>query len=143
LLIMSACSSSGQTRPESATGIGAIGPNINQYTVDLTGENPCNQQYITVTLNDVTDSAGNHSNTVTSPPWGLLIGDITDSGDVNASDITQAKAQSGAAVTASNFRNDATANGAINASDVSLVKSKSGTALPTAAPRRPLKPSQR
>jgi len=41
------------------------------------------------------------------------------------------KAQSGQAVTGSNFRLDVTANGgSISASDIGLVKSKSGTQLP-------------
>jgi hypothetical protein len=51
-------------------------------------------------------------------------------GVVNASDVSQAKLQSGQPVSSSNFRNDVTVNGSINASDVSSVKSKSGTALP-------------
>ena len=61
---------------------------------------------------------------------GFLIGDTTGSGEVNASDISQTKSQSGNAISASNFREDVTTNGAINSSDVSLVKSKSGGALP-------------
>jgi hypothetical protein len=61
---------------------------------------------------------------------GVLLGDTTGNGVVNASDVSQTKLQSGQPITASNFREDVLANGSINASDVSLVKSKSGTALP-------------
>ena len=61
---------------------------------------------------------------------GLLNGDTTGNGSVNASDVSQTKARSGQPVDATNFRNDVTVNGSINASDVSLVKTQSGTALP-------------
>ncbi len=73
---------------------------------------------------------GNHSDTVLSPPWGLLIGDTTGDGSVNAGDIGQTKSQSGQPVTGSNFREDVTVDGSINAGDIGLVKSKSGTGLP-------------
>ena len=65
----------------------------------------------------MTDSVGNHSATVVSPQWGLLIGDTTGDGSVNAGD-------------GSNFREDVTVDGSINAGDIGLVKSKSGTGLP-------------
>ena len=61
---------------------------------------------------------------------GLLLGDTNGNRSVNASDVSQTKAQSGQASTSSNFREDVNINGVINASDVSLVKSRSGTALP-------------
>ncbi len=108
----------------------AIGPNPNQYTVNLSGQGACNAQYNTVTLSNVDDSMGNHSDTVLSPPWGLLIGDTTGDGSVNAGDIGQTKSQSGQPVTGSNFREDVTVDGSINAGDIGLVKSKSGTGLP-------------
>jgi hypothetical protein len=102
------------------------GPNSNQCTVNLTGVT--NQQYIAVTLNNVLDSQ-NNTGTV-STTMGVLIGDTNASGAVNSSDISQTKAQSGTAATATNFRTDVSVNGLINASDISTVKSKSGTDLP-------------
>ena len=61
----------------------------------------------------------------------ILIGDTNGNGTVNATDIGQTKAQSGQAVTGSNFRLDVTVSGgSINASDIGLVKSRSGTQLP-------------
>ena len=57
---------------------------------------------------------------------GGLAGDTNGNGSVNASDVSQTKAQSGVAVMASNFRTDVNSNGSINASDVSNVKSRSG-----------------
>jgi hypothetical protein len=60
----------------------------------------------------------------------VLSGDSTGNKSVNASDVSQIKAQSGAMVTGANFRTDINANGTINASDVSLAKSRSGTSVP-------------
>jgi hypothetical protein len=111
-----------------------LGPNAslnltaNQYQVNLTGVS--NQQYLTVTLHTVQDSAGNTGDVV-GPQMGVLIGDTTANGAVNSSDIAQTQSQSGQLVTANNFREDVTVNGSINSSDIALVQSKSGTALPT------------
>ena len=107
-----------------------IGPSSNQFTVSLTTGNACNAQYITVTLNNVNDSNGNHSDSIASPEMGLLIGDTNGDGLVNSADISQTKSQSGQSVTGSNFREDVNADGFINSADIGLVKSKSGTALP-------------
>ena len=110
------------------SGTSGIGPNPNQYTANLTGVTCID--YVTVTLNNVNDSAGNHSDTVPGPEMGVLVGDTTGNGSVNASDISQTKSKSGLAVDSTNFRTDVTVNGSINSSDISTVKSKSGTALP-------------
>jgi len=105
-----------------------IDPNDGRnYIVDLTGVT--NAQLITVSLTDVTDSAGNFSSSVPAT-MGVLIGDTTGNGAVNSSDIAQTQSQSGQQVSASNFRTDVTANGAINSSDIGLVQSKSGTGIP-------------
>jgi hypothetical protein len=109
-----------------STGSLSSGPNANQCTVDLIGVT--NQQSVTVTLNNVLDSQNNTGNVAGT--MGVLLGDTTGNGSVNASDISQTKAQSGQVATSSNFRTDVNVNGLINSSDISLVKSKSGTALP-------------
>ena len=97
------------------------------YIVNLTGVT--NAQTITVSVTNVTDSAGNFSSAV-SASMSVLIGDTTGDGFVNSADISQTKSQSGQAVTGSNFREDVNADGFINSADISLVKSESGTALP-------------
>ena len=84
-------------------------------------------QKITVTLLNVNDGA---STTNVSVQMGVLLGDTSGNGSVNASDVSQTKARPDQPADATNFRNDVTANGSINASDVSFVKSRSGTALP-------------
>jgi PKD repeat protein len=116
-----------------ATGIGsvkssAIGPNPNQYTVNLSGVP--NQKYISVNLLAAKDNTGAIGNIV-GPQMGALVGDTTANGSVNASDISQTQSQSGQPATASNFREDVTVSGLINSSDIVAVQAKSGTALPS------------
>ena len=112
-----------------SSGTGSVGSSsgsgTNTITVNLSGVT--NVQKITVTLQNASD--GTNMGNV-SVQMGVLVGDTTGNGSVNAGDVSQTKAQSGQAVTATNFRQDVTGNGTINASDVSSVKSQSGTALP-------------
>jgi hypothetical protein len=105
-----------------------LGPNANQYTVNLT--NVCNAQYITVTLLGVHSTFGGITATA-SATMGVLVGDTTANGAVNSSDIAQTQSASGQPLSANNFREDVTVNGAINSSDISAVQAASGTALPT------------
>jgi hypothetical protein len=117
-------------------GIGSVlsrmidSSNTRQYIVTLTGVT--NAQYITVTLSNVIDVAGNTGGAAAT--MGVLVGDTTSNGAVNSSDISQTQSESGHLVTADNFREDVTLNGAINSSDISLVQSQSGMALPSPAP---------
>ena len=96
-----------------------------EVTISLTGVT--NAQRLTVGLLEVND--GSKSGDV-GVSVGVDLGDTTGDGAVNASDISQTKAQAGQAVTASNFRNDVTVTGTINASDIGLVKAHSGINLP-------------
>jgi len=127
--------------------------NANFYLVQLNAA-ACNQQYLTVTLSGVHDSAqtlaskqgpgSKHtggSKITTAPSQsaasasitaGILIGDTNGDGVVNSADVSQTKSRSGQPVDATNFRSDVNADGTINSADISLVKSKSGTALPPA-----------
>ena len=116
-----------------ATGVGgvtssAIGPNPNQYTVNLTGVT--NQQYISVNLLNAKDNTGAIGNIV-GPQMGVLIGDINANGLVNSTDASLTSAQSGQAVTGSNFRTDVNTNGLVNSTDASITRSDSGTGLPS------------
>jgi hypothetical protein len=109
----------------------AIGADTHQYIVNLTGiipPNPPGGENVTVTLNTVHDTENNSGSVAGT--MGVLPGDTTGNGQVNSSDISQTKAQSGNAATSANFRTDVTVSGLINSSDISTVKAKSGTALP-------------
>ena len=98
-----------------------------QYIVNLTGVT--NAQVITVSLANVTDSAGN-SSSVIAAPMGVLLGDTTANGNVSNTDVAAVKAQVAAPVTTSNFRNDVNANGIISNTDVSATKAQVSTSLP-------------
>jgi PKD repeat protein len=103
-----------------------IGTDAHQFIVNLTGVTT--PQYLTVTLNNAHDSANNSGNV--SVTMGVLVGDTNADKFSDAVDVAQTKAQSGHAVTITNFREDVNADGFIDAVDAALVKSKSGTALP-------------
>jgi Dockerin type I domain len=106
----------------------AIGPNPNQYTVNLTGVT--NAQYITVSLTNVIDASGNSSSTVLGPSMGVLIGDVNATGRVDAADVSLVRQQTLQSITASNFREDINASGRIDASDVSIARQQTLTSLP-------------
>jgi uncharacterized delta-60 repeat protein len=116
----SAAVRAGNGSVNSSSGNGTSGITLNLTSVT-------NAQKITITLAGLNDGTNTGDLDV---QMGVLIGDTNGNGSVNASDVSQTKAQSGSPLTASNFRQDVNTNGAINASDVSLVKTKSGTALP-------------
>ncbi len=105
----------------------AIGSNTRQYFVNL--ESVTNAQIITVTLANVNDAAGQVSAAVPIS-MAVLLGDTTGNGNVNSSDIGQAKGNSGQSASAANFKADVTVNGTINSSDIGTIKAQSGTALP-------------
>jgi hypothetical protein len=105
--------------------VSSSGPGVNsrEYVVNLTGVP--NAQNVVVSLNGVVDSTGAAAGPVTVT-MGVLLGDTTGNGTVNASDLSETKSRSGSTTDGSNFRNDVTVNGAINSSDVGMVKASSG-----------------
>jgi hypothetical protein len=97
------------------------------YIVNLTGVS--NAQVITVSLSNVTDSAGNFSSAL-SASMGVLVGDVNGSGLVDSGDVFLVRQQSGQSVNSSNFREDVNANGLIDSGDVFLTRQQTGTSLP-------------
>jgi hypothetical protein len=106
----------------------SLGPNPNQYTVNLTGVT--NVQYLTVTLNGLIDAAGNSNSTLVGPQMGVLIGDVNASGVVTSGDTNLCKAQALQPVTNANFRSDINESGAITTGDVNLIKQNALSQLP-------------
>ena len=104
-----------------------IDTDAHNYVVNLTGVT--NAQRITVTLTNVTDSTGGSAPSI-PVSIGMLIGDTSGNGSVNAGDIAQTKGQIGQPIDVTNFRSDANVSGGISSGDVALVKSMSGTSLP-------------
>jgi len=105
----------------------AIGSDAHQYIVNLTGVT--NAQIITVSLTNVTDSAGNSSSAI-SASMHVLAGDTNADTRVNVGDTNQTKSRSGSLTNEDNFRSDVNLDGRVNVGDVNFVKSTSGTALP-------------
>ena len=112
------------------SGIGSVssssGSGTTTVIADLTGV--ANAQKITLTLTNVNNGL---STMAVNVPMGVLLGDTSGNGIVNATDVSQTKSRSGQAIDASNFRSDVNLNNSINGTDVSTIKSKVGTALPS------------
>ncbi len=109
-------------------GSEGVGPNPNQYTVNLTGV--ANAQNVTVRLDGVQDSAGANETDVRGRV-AILNGDVSGNRSTNSTDVSQVKAISGQPFDPANFRADVNVNGSINSSDVSQIKSNSGTSVPS------------
>ena len=86
-----------------------------------------NEQTIVIRFTGVNDGAESGDVDI---PMGVLLGDITGNGLVNAGDVGAVKKWTGQPVSAFSFREDVTANGLINSSDLAAVKAVAGTALP-------------
>ena len=95
--------------------------------VSLTGV--ADVQWLKLRLNPIADLAGNALDL--SYTIGILAGDSTLNGSVNAQDILFVRYNSGQPLDqGNNFRYDLNASGAINAQDVLFVRSYSGNTLP-------------
>jgi hypothetical protein len=108
-----------------ATVVGAPIVSSDQVTINLT--NVSNAQRFNINLIGVNDGTTTRD---VSVPMAVLIGDTTQNGAVNSSDIAQTQSQSGQPLSLSNFRDDVTVSGQINSSDVATVQAQSGTGLP-------------
>lgn len=102
---------------------------ISGNTLSVSVSGVSNAQLVTITLTDVTDEFGQVLPD-TAVGVKLLIADTNGNSSVNASDVSQTKAQVGQPVTNSNVRMDVNMNGVINSADVALVKASTGTAVP-------------
>jgi hypothetical protein len=120
-----------------SVGSSAMGPNPNQYTVNLTTVSDA--QYVQVNLSNVTDTLGNTAS-ISSPQMGVLIGDVNASGGVDGNDVAAVQAHTRQAVDSNaQARFDVNANGTIDGNDVSTTQGQTRTSLPsspaqTAAP---------
>ena len=104
----------------------AIGPNSNQFTVNLSSV--ASQQVVEITLTNVVDSAGNTIGTVQAA-MGVLIGDSTNDQTVNSGDAQVTRNRSGQLTNGGNFRSDVNADGTINSGDAFVVRARSGNMI--------------
>jgi hypothetical protein len=104
-----------------------FGPNANQYTVSVT--NVSNAQHLSVTLNDVHDSAGAILNNSIAR-MDVLLGDVDASGRVDSTDVFQVRQQTLQNASPSNFRTDVDTSGRIDSTDVFITRQQTLTSLP-------------
>jgi sugar lactone lactonase YvrE len=95
--------------------------------VRLTGVR--NAQTVTLSLKNVTDSAGNFSSAVAGA-MKLLIGDVNGSGLVDSGDVFLVRQQTGKNAGSSNFHFDINASGLIDSGDVFMTRQQTGTSAP-------------
>ena len=89
----------------------------------------CNASHITVTANDVKDSAGTNLDGACLE-IGLLLGDVNGDGVVDSADIAVVDSQLGQPTNEENFRSDVNNNGVIDNADLQIVTRQQGTYLP-------------
>jgi hypothetical protein len=97
-------------------------------TINLTKVS-CNASHITVTANDVKDSAGISLDTACLTV-GLLLGDVNGDGVVDSADLDIVNSQIGQPTNGENFRSDINNDGTISAADARVVTQQQGTRLP-------------
>ena len=126
----------GTSKAQVTSGTGQVGTGgiadgnavtVNGATVTVSLTNVANAQRLSVTIFGVSD--GTISGDVIVP-MSFILGDTNANRSVNASDVGQVKAQSGATATGANFRTDVNVSGSISASDIGQVKAQSGTSVP-------------
>ncbi|MEP6810157.1 MAG: choice-of-anchor Q domain-containing protein, partial [Chthoniobacterales bacterium] len=124
LTFASAVTVNGSPQAQVISGTGQIGTGgtanggavtVNGAVVTVPVTNIGNAQRIMVKLSGVSDGTNVGEVIV---PMGVLVGDITGNGTVNASDVGQTKSFSGQTTDATNFRADLNLSGTINASDI-------------------------
>jgi hypothetical protein len=115
------------------SGVGSISgsPSFQNRIVTVFLSGVADQQYLTVRLTNVIDSAG-QAVADASATVGFLIGDVNGDGMVNAGDVQQVRNLSGQTAdvhTPASYRCDLNADGTINSGDNVIVRSSSGHML--------------
>jgi hypothetical protein len=99
-------------------------------TINLTKvSGSCNASHITVTANDVKDSAGINLDSACLEV-GLLLGDVNGDGVVDSADLDIVNSELGQPTNGENFRSDVNNNGVIDNADLQIVTRQLGTHLP-------------
>ena len=111
-----------------SSGTGSVSTFVvsgNQVFVNLTGV--ANAQRLIVTLVAVND--GTNTGDV-SIPMGVLLGDVSASGNVDSADVGLVQRQNNQPVTFSNSRMDVNASGNIDSADVGITQRQNQQHLP-------------
>ncbi len=103
-------------------------PTFSGNSVTVALGNVANQQYVTVTLNNVTSSDGGTGGTG-SVRVGFLLGDVNQSRAVSVADLGLVNAQLSQTVTAANYLKDVNASGTLTVADKGIVNANLTKAL--------------
>jgi hypothetical protein len=106
------------------TGINTSNPH--EYVVSLTGVS--NAQHVTVTLTNLSDTAGNTMGSLAAT-LGVLIGDVNGDGVVDGNDVAAVQAKTRQNPDSTNFKMDVDTTGVIDGNDVSTVQGHTRTSL--------------
>jgi hypothetical protein len=124
--VIATATTSSETQAVTVLDTSGIGTDTHQYVVNLSGVP--NASHLNVTLNTVTDSAGDIGDVFAH--MDVLLGDIDATGSVSGSDVNRVKAQVGAPMlTETNFKTDVDLTGSVSGSDVNKVKAQVGANL--------------
>jgi len=88
-----------------------------------------NQQYVTISVNDVTAADGSTGGSG-SVRIGFLLGDANQNRVVTVSDLAQVNAQIAQVVTVSNYLKDVNASGTLTVADKGIANTQITKALP-------------
>ena len=124
---ISAVDSGSVAGAENITTSGAVGPNPNQYTVNLSGVP--NARTVLITLNGVHEPLGT-TLAAASANLGVLIGDVNASRQVDGNDVLAVQTKTRQRVNNTNFMLDVNTTAVIDGGDVSVTQSKTQTSLP-------------
>ncbi|HEX8279890.1 MAG TPA: dockerin type I domain-containing protein, partial [Chthoniobacterales bacterium] len=116
---------SGSASVTNGTGNVSGTPSISGNTMSVALSGVSDEQKITVTLSNVTDTLGQVLPTA-AVSVRLLVGDVNRDGIVNSGDATQTRTRSGQPVSTANFGADVNTDGTINGGDALIVRGRSG-----------------
>jgi hypothetical protein len=108
-----------------SNGIGSVSARASGNEVIVTLASIADNRRALVSLTNINGAGLN-----ASAALGFLVGDITGSRSVNASDIAAIKARNGATANLNNFRADINLSGVIDGTDASAAKARSGLVIP-------------
>lgn len=126
------------SNPGTASVTDEAGQSIGSATPAVTG---AAQNEVSVNLTNLIDNtraaislSGVNGSINVGRLMGFMVGDVSNSRRVNASDISSVKARAGQLANAGSFRFDVDASGEIDSADLTATRANTGRVLPTIAP---------
>jgi hypothetical protein len=124
--VTATASTSSGTVPVTVLSTSGIGTDAHQYIANLSGVP--NASHLTVTLNAVTDSAGDFGDV--SARMDVLLGDVNATGRTDSGDVTAVRNKTVSIPDQQTFQFDVNTSGRIDSGDVTVTRNASVTVLP-------------